>query len=58
MRRPEGKRPLRRPRRKYEDSTKMDSKKVICDAGNWMDLVQDRDQLRTCVRLVMNLLVP
>ena len=44
MGRPKGKRPLGRPRRRWEDNIKMDLKEVGCDVRNWMDLAQDRDQ--------------
>ena len=54
---PEGKRPLGRPRRRWEDNIKMDLKKVGCDPGEWIDLAEDRDQWRDYVRAVMNLLV-
>ena len=40
---PEGKRPLVRLRCRWEDNIKMDLKKVGCDAGDWIDLAQDRD---------------
>ena len=51
---PEGKRSLRRPRGSWEDNIKMDLRAVGCDAGDWIDLVQDRAYVRT----VMNLRVP
>ena len=41
---PEGKRPLWRPRRRWEDNIKMDLREVGCDAGDWIDLAEDRDQ--------------
>ena len=41
--RPEGKRPLGRPRFRWEDNIKMDVREVGCDAGEWIDLVEDRD---------------
>ena len=44
--RPEGKRPLVRPRRKKEDNIKMDLREVCRDAGDWIDLAQDRVQGR------------
>ena len=40
----EGKMPLGRPRRRWEDNIKMDLKEVSCDARNWMHLAQDQDQ--------------
>jgi hypothetical protein len=56
--RPEGKRPLRRPRRRWEDNIKMDFREVGIDGVNWIQLVQDRVQWRACVNTVMNLRVP
>ena len=41
---PEGKRPLGRPRRRWEDNIKMDLREVDCDRGEWIDLAEDRDQ--------------
>ena len=58
MGKPEGKRPLGRPRRKWEDNTKMDLREVGCERMNWIDLVQDRDRWRAVVNAVMNLRVP
>ena len=40
---PEGRRPLGRPRFRWEDNIKMDVREVGCDAGEWIDLVEDRD---------------
>ena len=40
--RTEGKRPSGRPRRRWEDNVKMDLREVGCDAGDWIDLAQDR----------------
>ena len=40
---PEGKRPLRRPRRRWEDNIKMDLQEVGCGGMDWIDLAQDRD---------------
>jgi len=51
---PEGKRPLGRPRRRWEDNIKMDLQKV----GDWMELAQDRDRWRALVSTAMNLGVP
>ena len=42
---PEGKRPLARPRRRWEDNIKMDLEEVERGCGHWMELAQDRDQL-------------
>jgi hypothetical protein len=52
---PEGKRPLGRPRRRWVDSIKMD---LRYDGMDWIDLAQDRDQWRALVNTVMNLWVP
>ena len=54
----EGKRPLGRPRRRWENNIKMDLREVGCDAGEWRDLAEDRDQWRAYVRADMNLRVP
>ena len=50
MGKPEGKRPLGRPRRRWEDNIKMDLREVGCDAGNWTDLLK--------TGMVLNLQVP
>jgi hypothetical protein len=42
--RPEGKRPLRRPRRRWEDNIKMDIREIGIDGANWIQLAQDRVQ--------------
>ena len=55
---PEGKRPLGRPRRSWEDSIKMDLREVGCGCVDWMELAQDRDRWRALVSAVMNLRVP
>jgi hypothetical protein len=55
---PEGKRPLERPRRRWEDNIKMGLKEIRIDGANWIQLAQDRVQLRACVNTVMNLRVP
>ncbi|KAJ4439155.1 hypothetical protein ANN_15112 [Periplaneta americana] len=56
--RPEGKRPLGRPRRRWEDSIKMDLREVGYDGRDWINLAQDRDQWPAYVRAAMNLRVP
>jgi hypothetical protein len=56
--RPEGKRPLGRPRRRWEDNTKMDLREKAIDRANWIQLAQYRVQWRTGVSTVMNLRVP
>ena len=55
---PEGKRPLGRPRRRWEDNIKMDLQGVGRGCGDWMELVQDRDRWRALVSTVMNFWVP
>jgi hypothetical protein len=54
---PEGKRPVGRPRRRWEDSIKMDLQEVG-GGEDWMELAQDRDRWRALVNTVMNLRVP
>jgi hypothetical protein len=56
--RPEGKRPLGRPRRRCEDNIKMDLREVGIDGANWFRMAQDRVQWRACVNTVMDLRVP
>ncbi|KAJ4433939.1 hypothetical protein ANN_16258 [Periplaneta americana] len=56
--RPEGKIPLGRPRRRWEDNIKMDLREVGYDDRDWINLAQDRDQWRAYVREAMNLRVP
>ena len=53
----EGKRPLGRPRRRWEDNIKMDLREVGCYSGDLRALVEDRDQWRAYVRAEMNLRV-
>ena len=55
---PEGKRPLGRPRRRWEDNIKMDLQEVGSDGLDWIDLAQDRDSWRALVSTVMNFRVP
>jgi len=54
---PEGKRPLGRPRRRWDDNIKMYLQEVGGNRGNWMELAQDRDRCRPLVDTVMNLQV-
>ena len=55
---PEGKRPLGRPRRRWEDNIKMALEEVGRGCEDWMELVQDRDRWRALVSTVMNFRVP
>ena len=55
---PEGKRPLGRPRRRWEDNIKMDLQEVGGICGDWVELAQDRDRWRALVNRVRNLRVP
>jgi hypothetical protein len=52
--RPEGKRPLGRPRRRWEDNINMDLQEVGRGCRDWMELAQDRDRWRALVSTVMN----
>jgi hypothetical protein len=56
--RPEGKRPLGRPRHRWEDNIKLDLRETGSDVANWIRLDRDRLQWRAFVNTVMNLLVP
>jgi hypothetical protein len=55
---PEGKRPLGRPRRRWQDNNKMDLREIEWSGMDWIDPAQDRDQWRALVNTVMNLRVP
>jgi hypothetical protein len=55
---PEGKRPLGRPRRRWMGNINMDLKEMGWVCMDWIDLAQDRDQWRTLVNTMMNLRVP
>jgi len=54
---PEGNRPLGRPRRRWMDNIRMDLQEVGCGYVDWIRLAQDRDRWRTLVSAVMNLRV-
>jgi hypothetical protein len=56
--RPEGKRPLGRPRRRWEFNVKMNLREIGIDGANWIRLVQDRVRRRAFVSTVMNLQIP
>jgi hypothetical protein len=58
VRRPEGKRSLGRPRRRWEDNIKMDLREIGIDGANWFQLARDRVQWRAFVNTIMNLRVP
>jgi len=55
---PEGRRPVGRPRRRWVDNIRMDLQKVGCGYVDWIGLTQDRDRWRTLVSAAMNLRVP
>jgi hypothetical protein len=55
---PEGRRPLGRPRRRWEDNIKMDLREIGFGDVDWIHWAQDRDRWRTLVNTVMNLRVP
>ena len=55
---PDGKRPLGRPRHRWEDNIKMDLQEVGCGGMDWISLAQDTDRWRALVNAVMNLWVP
>jgi hypothetical protein len=56
--RPEGRRPLVRPRRRWEDNIKVDVREIGFRDVDWIHLAQDRDRWRALVNTVMNLRVP
>jgi hypothetical protein len=56
--RPEGRRPLGRPRHRWEDNIKIDLEEVGWGAMDWIELAQDRDRWWAPVNVVMNLQVP
>jgi hypothetical protein len=58
VRKPEGKRPLRRPRHRWEDIIRMDLREIGWGGMHWIDQAQDRDQWRALVNMVINLWVP
>jgi hypothetical protein len=55
---PAGKRPLERPRRRWEDDIRMDLEEICINAGNWFDSIQDRNYCRALVNAALNLRVP
>jgi len=58
VRKPEGKRPLGRPRRRWEDNIRMDRREVVWDGVDWVHLAQDREQWRDLVSTIMSLRIP
>jgi hypothetical protein len=58
VRRPEGKRQLGRPSRRWENNIKIYLREIGIDGANWIHVAQDRVQWRACVNMVMNLRVP
>jgi len=58
MGKPEGKRPLGRPKRRWDDNIKLDLQEVGCGSMDWIELAQVRDSWRALVNTVMNLRVP
>jgi hypothetical protein len=55
---PEGRRPLGRPRRRWVDNIRIDLVEVRCGDVHWIGLAQDRDRWRALVNSILNLLVP
>jgi hypothetical protein len=55
---PEGKRPLGKPTRRWMDNIKMDLREIEWDGMDWVDVAQDRDQWRALVNTLKNLRVP
>ena len=55
---PEGKKPLERPKHRWEDNIKTDLQEVLCGDMDWIELAQDMDKWRALVNAVMNLRVP
>jgi len=55
---PERKRPLRRPTRRWEDNIKMDLQVVGCEGMDWINVAQDRGRWRALVNAAVNLWVP
>ena len=58
MEKPEGKRPLGKPRGRWEDNIKMDLQEVVLGGMDWIELAQDRDRWKALVTAVMDLRVP
>ena len=58
VRKSEGKRPLGRPKHRWEDNIKMDLQEVGCGGMDWIELAQDRDRWQALVNAVMILQIP
>ena len=58
MQKPTGKRPLGKPRRRWEDNIRMYLEDIGINAGNWVDLAQDRNYWRALVNAALNVGVP
>jgi hypothetical protein len=58
VRKPEGKRPLRRPTHRWMDNIKMNLREIRWDGLDLVDVAQDRDKWRTFLNMVINFLVP
>ena len=58
MEKPEGKKPLVRPRQRWEENIKMDLREVGCDPGDWIDLAEEMGSMASLRKGVMNLRVP
>jgi hypothetical protein len=58
VRKPEGRRPLGRPKRRWENNINMDLQEVGSGGTDWIELAHDRNRCRTLVNAVMNLRVP
>jgi hypothetical protein len=58
VRESEGKRPLGRPRHRWDGNIKMELKKVECGGMDWIELAHDRDRWQKLVNVVLNLQVP
>jgi hypothetical protein len=54
---PEGKRPLGKPRRRWEDGIRMDVREIVWGSVDWIQMAQDRDRWRALVNTMMNLRV-
>jgi hypothetical protein len=55
---PEGRRPLERPSRRWVENIKMDLREIGWGGMDWIDLAQDRDQCRDCLKTLMHLRLP